>query len=113
MAELRYTIDRYTVEFYSVDRKGSRRRWGDRIVNLYSGGRLVGKAVFSGSASDIPEPYAADGIIHYFAPLDQFPTLLELLGRGHSASILWKPAHDPKEPNDGDAVIIIEPIEGE
>jgi hypothetical protein len=106
MSETRYKIDAYSVEFYAVDRKGSRLRWGDRVLKLYAEGREVAKAVFSNEISQIPEPYISDGKIHYFGPADQFPQLLSMLRGGLPASIAWRPAHDPKEAMDGDAVFI-------
>jgi hypothetical protein len=106
MAETRYRIDAYSVEFYAVDKKGSRTRWGDRLLRLFSEGREVGQAVFSEEFSAIPEPFLADGKIHYFAPAGQFGDLLKMLDGRREAFILWRPAHDPKEPDDGDALFI-------
>lgn len=112
MTETRYKIDRYSIEFFAVDRKGNRRRWGDRVLKLFSDGRLVAQAVFSSQVKDIPEPYMADGKIYYFAHSDQVSELLKMLQTAHAAYIAWKPVHDPREFNDGDAVFIFEAEEG-
>ena len=111
MPETRYRIDTYSVEFNAVDRKGSRRRWGHRVLKLYSEGREVAQAVFSTQKSQIPEPYISDGIIHYFAPAGQFSEILSMLRGGHAAFIAWRPIYDPKEARDGDAVFIFEDME--
>ena len=111
MAETRYKIDNYTVEFYAVDRKGSRKRWGDRGLKIYSDGREIASAIFSDEDSSIPEPYMADGKIHYFAPSSQFSDLLAMLRKEKNSYIAWRPAYDPKESLDGDAVFVFEDME--
>ena len=111
MSETCYKIDSYSVEFNAVDRKGSRTRWGDRVLKIYSEGREVAKAVFSNQISQIPEPYIADGVIHYFAHADQLSEILIMLNGRHEAFISWRPIYDPKESGDGDAVFIFKDME--
>jgi len=101
--ETKYKIDAYTVEIHSGDRKGSRTRWGDRIIHIYSEGKEIGQAVFSHEGSKIPEPYLAEGKIYYFSSWRQYPDVIDLLRNFKPAFLAWKPINDPKEESDGDA----------
>jgi hypothetical protein len=103
MAVTTYRIDAYCVKIYGRDSKGRRTRWGDRMIELYSGEKMVAQAVFAISKHEAPEPYFSDGKIFYFAESDQFADVLDLLRNEKPVYIAWQPVHDPKEPNDGDA----------
>jgi hypothetical protein len=110
MKEISYKIDSYTVKIYACDLRGRRTRWGDKAVHIFSEGKEVAQAVFAIEGSQIPEPYFADGKIFYFAPSSQFGYVLGLLQGPNPVSIAWKPIHDPKEPNDGDAYFFTEAV---
>jgi hypothetical protein len=99
-----YRVDGYSVELYGADKKGKRTRWGDMIINIYSGGKNVGQAVFTAEGENTQDSYFADGKIYYFAPGSQFPNVLNLLKTSAAVHFAWRPVHDPKESNDGDAV---------
>jgi hypothetical protein len=108
MAETKYRIDSYGIKIFGNDSKGSRTRWGDRCIYLYSEGIEVAQAVFAKPGHDVPEPYFAEGKIFYFASSDQFPDVINLLRHESPVFIAWKPVHDPKEPEDGDAFFFTE-----
>lgn len=99
-----YRVDGYSVELYGADRKGKRTRWGDKIIHIYSAGKNVGQAVFTAEGEDNQDSYFADGKIYYFAPGSQFQSVLQLLESSTIIHFAWRPVHDPKESNDGDAV---------
>jgi hypothetical protein len=108
MKVAKHKIDRYTVKIYASDFKGSRTRWGDKVIHIYSKDKEVAQAVFALEGGKIPEPYFEDGKIFYFAPSSQFEYVLSLLQSHEPVYILWEPVHDPKEPNDGDAYFFAE-----
>lgn len=108
MAVTKYRIDAYSVKIFGNDSTGSRTRWGDRCIHLYSEGKEVAQAVFAKPGQDVPEPYFSDGKIFYFAYGDQFHDVLCLLRYESPVFIAWEPVHDPKEPEDGDAFFITE-----
>jgi hypothetical protein len=103
MAVTSYRIDAYSVKIFGKDSKGRRTRWGDRMIQLFSEGTMIGQAVFAKPKHDAPEPYFSEGKIFYFAGHDQFADVLALLRTEKPVYIAWEPVHDPKEPNDGDA----------
>lgn len=111
MKVIRYKIDSYAIKIYASDLRGSRTRWGDKVIHIYSKGKEVAQAVFALEGSKIPEPYFAEGKIYYFAPGSQFELVLNLLKRSDPVYIAWEPVHDPKEPNDGDAYFFTEPVQ--
>jgi hypothetical protein len=108
MAVTKYKIDSYCIKIFGNDSKGSRTRWGDRCIYLYSEGTEVAQAVFAKPGHDVPEPYFTEGKIFYFASSDQFPDVINLLRHERPVFIAWKPVHDPKEPEDGDAFFFTE-----
>jgi hypothetical protein len=79
MAVTKYNIDSYSVKIFGNDSKGSRTRWGDRCIHLYSGEKEVAQAVFAKPGHEVPEPYFSEGKIFYFADGDQFADVLSLL----------------------------------
>ncbi|MCJ7680100.1 MAG: hypothetical protein MUP70_05185 [Candidatus Aminicenantes bacterium] len=89
MPRISFKIDDYTIKLFAVDKKGARKRWGDKVIQIYSGGKQVAQAVFGSSLKDIPEPYFSDGIIYYFAPADQFEAVTELLRSARIVYIAW------------------------
>jgi len=103
MAVTSYRIDAYSIKIFGKDSKGRRTRWGDRMIQMYSGGKVIAQAVFARPKHDAPEPYFSEGKIFYFADSDQFSDVLHLLRNEKPVYIAWEPVHDPKEPNDGDA----------
>jgi hypothetical protein len=103
MAVTSFKIDSYFVKIFGNDSKGSRTRWGDRCIHLYSEGKEVAQAVFAKHGQEVPEPYFSGGKIYYFAGGDQFADVLNLLRHEDPVYIAWEPVHDPKEPEDGDA----------
>jgi len=111
MKTVSFPIDDYTIELYAVDRKGKRTRWGNRIIRLCSGGTEVAQAVFSKDEKEIFEPYHEGNQIHYFAPVSQYPAVLDLLRNEKSVHIAWKPILDPKESRDGDAYFVTGKVE--
>jgi hypothetical protein len=113
MKQTRYKIDSYSVEIFASDLKGRRKRWGDKVIHVYSKGKEVAQAVFAIEGSKIPEPYFEGGKIFYFAPNSQFECVLDLLKTNTSVYIAWEPIHDPKEPNDGDAYFFTDPEQRE
>jgi hypothetical protein len=108
MAEVKYKIDSYSVKIFGNDSKGSRTRWGDRSIHLYSEGKEIAQAVFAKPGQEVPEPYFSGGKIYYFADCGQFGDVLELLRHMNPVYIAWKPVHDPREPEDGDAFFFTE-----
>ena len=108
MSRISFKIDDFSIKLYAVDRKGARKRWGDRVIDLYSGGKLVAQAVFGSIVKDIPEPFFSKGMIHFFAPSDQFKAVTDLLREGRSVYIAWEPVRDSREANDGDAYFYVE-----
>lgn len=102
MKKTSYKIDCYSVQIFASDLKGSRTRWGDKVIHIYSGGKEVAQAVFAIKGSKIPEPYFENGKIFYFAPGSQFESILSLLRSADPIYIAWEPIHDPKELNDAD-----------
>ncbi len=103
MAVTSYRIDAYSIKIFGKDSKGRRTRWGDRMIQLYSEGKIIAQAVFARPKHDAPEPYFSEGKIFYFGESDQFADVLDLLRNEKPVYIAWEPVHDPKEPNDGDA----------
>jgi len=103
MSAIRFKIDKFTVKLYAVDKKGRRKRWGNRIISLYSGGKNIAQAVFGSDKRIIPEPFFSEGKIFYFAHSDQYPDVIDLLRNEKTVYIAWEPVHDSKEPKDGDA----------
>ncbi|UCE40430.1 MAG: hypothetical protein JSV17_13340 [Candidatus Aminicenantes bacterium] len=108
MAATSYKIDSYSVKIFGNDSKGSRTRWGDRCIHLYSEGEEIAQAVFAKPGQEVPEPYFSEGKIYYFAGSDQFVDVLNLLRHESPVYIAWEPVHDPKEPEDGDAFFFTE-----
>ena len=108
MAVTSYKIDSYCVKIFGNDSKGSRTRWGDRCIHLYSEGKEIAQAVFAKPGHEVPEPYFSEGKIYYFAGGDQFADVLNLLRQDNPVYIAWEPIHDPKEPEDGDAYFFTE-----
>lgn len=108
MPRISFKIDDFSIKLYAVDNKGTRKRWGDRIIQMYFGGKEVARAVFGSPLKDIPEPHFSGGIIHYFASTDQFEAVAELLRGGRIVYIAWEPVRDTKEKNDGDAYFYTE-----
>lgn len=103
MKTVSFRIDTYRVRLYGTDNKGARTRWGDKVIDLYSKGNLVGTAVFASQGNNPPESHYAEGLIRYFAPHSQYPVVINLLRSEKNVTINWKPVNDPKEPMDGDA----------
>ena len=110
MKIISHEIDKYSVEIYAHDKKGARKRWGDRIIRLYSSESLIAQATFACEEEKTPEPYYSGGIIYYFAPCYQYPSVIDLLRNEKPVFISWKPVVDPKEPIDGDACFHTEPM---
>jgi hypothetical protein len=108
MATTKYKIDSYRIKIFGNDSKGSRTRWGDRCIHLYSEEKEIAQAVFAKPGHEIPEPYFSEGKIYYFAGSDQFMDILNLLRYEDPVYIVWDPVHDPKEPEDGDAYFFTE-----
>ena len=108
MSVTKYKIDAYSVKIFGNDSKGSRTRWGDRCIYLYSEGKEIAQAVFAKMGQDVPEPYLSEGKIYYFASGDQFHDVLSLLRDENPVFIAWEPVYDPKEPEDGDAFFFME-----
>lgn len=108
MGVTKYKIDTYCVKIFGNDSKGSRTRWGDRCITLYSGGKEVAQAVFAKPGQEVPEPYFSEGKIYYFALGEQFHDVLDLIRNENPVFIVWEPVHDPKEPEDGDAFFLAE-----
>jgi len=98
-----FKIEGYSIHVYAKDRKGSRTRWGDKLIYLYSGGKQVAQAVFAREGFKAPEPYFSDGIIYFFAQGYQYRPVIDLLCNEKPVYIAWRPIADPKEPKDGDA----------
>lgn len=105
-----YVIDSYAIEIFSIDKRGKRTRWGDKVITLYSEGKNVGQAVFASEGERPPEPYYTDGKIYYFAPWGQYQIVLDLLKNTKPVYFAWRPTNDPKESNDGDAVFYTDQI---
>jgi len=103
MSETKYSIDSYQIEIFAVDCKGGRTRWGNRKIRLFSKGKEAAQAVFAHEGEKCPEPYFSDGKIFYFASDSQYQAVIDLLRNEHPVFIHWKPVHDPKESQDGDA----------
>jgi len=110
MKTIDFKIDNYKVELYAKDRKGGRKRWGDKIIYLYSNGREVAQAVFASEHAKAPEPYYAEGKIYFFAEAYQYDAVIDLLRNEHPVYIAWKPVYDQKEPHDGDAYFYTEKV---
>jgi hypothetical protein len=108
MAVTSYKIDTYSVKIFGNDSKGSRTRWGDRCIYLYSEEKEIAQAVFAKPGHEVPEPYFSEGKIYYFAGGDQFADVLDLLRNENPVYIAWEPVHDPKELEDGDAFFFTE-----
>lgn len=106
-----YVIDGYAVEIFSIDKRGKRTRWGDKMIKLYSGGIHVGQAVFASEGERPPEPYYSEEKIYYFAPSSQYQVVLDLLRNAKPVYFAWRPTNDPKESNDGDAVFYTDKIQ--
>ena len=98
-----HKIDHYKVQIFSCDRVGARKRWGDKLIELFSEGQCIAQAVFACEKEDIPEPYVSGDKIFYFAHSSQYEAVLDLLRNEDSVYICWRPISDPKEPRDGDA----------
>ncbi len=105
-----YVIDRYAIEIFSIDKRGKRTRWGDKMIKLYSKGKNVGQALFAAEGESPPEPYYAEEKIYYFAPCSQYQVVLDLLRNVNPVYFAWRPINDPKEVNDGDAVFYTDQI---
>lgn len=105
-----YVIDRYAIEIFSIDKRGKRTRWGDKMIKLYSKGINVGQALFAAEGENPPEPYYAEEKIYYFAPSGQYQVVLDLLRKNKPVYFAWRPTNDPKEANDGDAVFYTDQI---
>ncbi|MBN1223228.1 MAG: hypothetical protein JXB23_08250 [Candidatus Aminicenantes bacterium] len=103
MNSVRHRIDSFIVEVFAADLKGLRKRWGDKVIKLFSNGKEVGRAVFALDKAKIPEPYFSNGIIYYFASGGQFESVMKLLDSQSPVFIVWESVRDPKEPGDGDA----------
>jgi len=108
MAISSFKIDSYSVHIYAKDRKGGRTRWGDKLIELYSGGKNVARAVFAREGFKAPEPYFSGGKIYFFAQSNQYGPVIDLLRNEEPVYIAWRPVADPKEPNDGDAYFYID-----
>ena len=105
-----YVIDGYSIEIYSIDKRGKRTRWGDKMITLYSEGINIVQAVFASEVEKPPEPYYSEEKIYYFAPSGQYQVVLDLLRNAKPVYFAWRPAHDPKESTDGDAVFYTDQI---
>ncbi len=105
-----YVIDAYVIEIFSIDKRGKRTRWGDKMITLYSEGTNVGQAVFASEGERPPEPYYSEEKIYYFAPSSQYQVVLDLLRNIKPLYFAWRPTKDPKETNDGDAVFYTDQI---
>ena len=105
-----YRVEGYSIELFGTDKKGKRKRWGDKIINIYSGGNNVGQAVFTAEGEDSQDSYSADGKIYYFAPGSQFQSVFDLIKSNIAVYFAWRPVFDSKEPNDGDAVFYTDQI---
>jgi len=99
-----YVIDSYAIEIFSIDKRGKRTRWGDKMITLYSEGIKVGQAVFAVEGEKPPEPYYSEGKIYFFSSCSQYQVVLDLLRNAKPVYFAWRPTNDPKEANDGDAV---------
>jgi len=108
MVKTSYKIDNYAVKIFGNDSKGSRTRWGDRCIQLFSEGKEIAQAVFAKPGQEVPEPYLKEEKIYYFAASDQFVDVMYLLRNEKPVYIAWEPVHDPKEPDDGDAFFYTE-----
>ena len=104
----RFKVDKYSIKLYANDRKGSRTRWGDKVIEIYSDEKHVASAVFARKGATAPEPYFSDGKIYYFAQADQYAAVIDLLRNDNPVYIVWEPVYDQKEPNDGDAYFYVE-----
>jgi len=104
----KFKVDTYSIKLYANDRKGSRTRWGDKMIEIYSGGKHVASAVFARKDITVPEPYFSEGKIYFFAQADQYASVIDLLRNEKPVYIVWEPVYDPKEPNDGDAYFYVE-----
>lgn len=107
MKKVEYKIDKYSIKLFAHDKKGKRRRWGDKVITLFSEGREIGRAVFAAEGERIPEPYFADSLIYFFAPGYQYKAVKNLLEGDGPVYLVWEYVSDPKEPQDGDAYFFI------
>ncbi|MBN1273338.1 MAG: hypothetical protein JXB26_13810 [Candidatus Aminicenantes bacterium] len=103
MKTISFRIDKYRIRLYGADNKGARTRWGDKAIDLYSEGTLIGEAVFAAEGESPPDSFFAEGKIHYFASNSQYPVVINLLRNEKYVTLNWKPVSDPREPGDGDA----------
>ncbi|MCJ7579781.1 MAG: hypothetical protein MUP98_04510 [Candidatus Aminicenantes bacterium] len=105
-----YVIDSYEIEIFSIDKRGKRTRWGDKMITIYSEGKNVGQAVFASEGEKPPEPYYSANKIYYFAQSSQFQVVLDMLRKNKPVYFAWRPVSDPKESSDGDAVFYTDQI---
>ena len=103
MRKIEYKIDKYSIKLFAPDKKGKRRRWGDKVITLFSGGKEIGRAVFAAEGEKVPEPYFAEDKIYFFAPGSQYQAVKNLLDTDRPVYLVWESVSDPKEPQDGDA----------
>lgn len=103
MRKIEYKIDKYSIKLFAQDKKGKRKRWGDKVITLFSGGQEIGRAVFAAEGENVPEPYCADDMIYFFAPSTQYQAVKDLLEGDRPVYMIWESVSDPKEPQDGDA----------
>lgn len=98
-----FQIDKYSVQLYANDLRGSLTRWADKVIFLYSGNQNVGQCFFGREGATTPEPTFSGGIVWYHAPGSQYAPVIDLLRNEKPVNINWVPHADSSEPNDGDA----------
>lgn len=111
-----FLIDKYSVQLYANDLRGSMTRWADKVIYLYSGNQLVANAYFAREGTSAPDATFSGGVIYYHAPGSQYAPVIDMLRNEKPVYIAWTPHADSTEPNDGDAYLFTgqEPIgEGE
>ena len=111
-----FLVDKYSVQLYANDLRGSLTRWADKVVYMYSGGQNVGIAFFAREGASAPDAAFSGGVIYYHAPGSQYGPVIDILRNEKPVYISWVPHTDSTEPNDGDAYLYTgqEPVgEGE
>lgn len=98
-----FQIDKYTVQLFANDLRGSLTRWADKVIFLYSGNQNVGQAYFAREGASAPDATFSGGIVWYHAPGSQYAPVMDMLRNEKPVYINWFPHTDSTEPNDGNA----------
>ena len=103
MPEMHHEIDSYLVRLYGNDTKGQVTRIADKEILVYSGGKLVGHAIFAKEGHVTGDSHVYHGVIYLRAPTSQYDAEIDLLRNEKPVYIGWYPKPDAKEESDGDA----------